>query len=93
MSATTSGLRQRIIAYLLHVGCVEIRSLALGGAPHNQIAELADALEILPRFLDAEPTADDWELVRFVVENYNAQFPESGWRLAQRLDQEPPERY
>ena len=92
MPSATTGLARRI-PYLLHVGCVELRNLALGQAPHQQIADLADALETLPRFLRDDISEDDWSLVRFVVENYNAHYPHSGWRLFRGLDYDPPERY
>jgi hypothetical protein len=92
LPVVSNTLRARV-AYLLHWGCVEIRSLAFAGAPHQQIADLADALELLPRYVLEEPSPDDWEMVRFVITNYNNHYPDSGWRLVQRLDIDPPERY
>ena len=91
MTATAPDLGRRV-GYILHVGCTIIRSLGYDHAPHDQIADLADALEILPRYLP-EPSEKDWEMVRFVVTNYNDHYPESGWRLVRCLDEDPPERY
>lgn len=92
MATATLGLSQRV-AYLVHSGCVEIRNLALGNAPHEQIAELADAIEILPKYFRDDLSAEDWEMVRFVIENYNSHYPDSGWRLMRGLDQDPPRWY
>jgi len=92
MTTTAAGLRHRV-AYIAHWGLVEIRNLAYGQAPHEQIADLADALEILPKRALEEPAAESWEMVRFVIENYNKHYPDSGWRLVQALNEEPPEQY
>jgi hypothetical protein len=92
MTTTTVGLRHRV-AYLLHVGIAEIRNLGYENAPQGQIADLADAIENFPRYIVDEPTPDDWEMVRFVIENYNKHYPDSGWVLVQALDKDPPERY
>ena len=92
MPIATIPLTRRI-AYLLHCGCVVIRNLALGGASHQQIADLADALELLPRYLGDDVSDENWVMVRFVIENYNSHYPDSGWRLVRCLDNDPPERY
>jgi len=78
MDATATDFQRRIL-YILHVGLTEIRNLALG--EHEQIADLADALEILPGLLDRSEGEDKHDLIRFVLKTYqekhnsNCDFP------------------
>jgi hypothetical protein len=90
MNASDQELRKRLL-YILHLGCVEIRNLALD-AGNEQIADLADALELLPRFVDkCEP--EDLELVRFVLKTYQDKH-HSPYDFPARLDRyDAPERY
>jgi hypothetical protein len=92
MIATNPNMRRRL-EYILHEGFVEIRNLAYGGN-HKQIAELADAMEILPRFLE-ECSAEDMEMARFVLRNYHRQYPQSRYRYLEILEgcQDIPERF
>jgi hypothetical protein len=85
-------LRKRL-GYILYRGLNEARNLASGGS-NEQIFELADAMEILPRYLD-ECSEADFELIRFVLQNYQAKYPHSNNRYVEILEgeQEPPERY
>ena len=49
MSTAVTSLTRRV-AYLLHLGFVEVRALAYARAPHEQIADLADALEVIAKY-------------------------------------------
>ena len=90
MTATASDLRKRL-SYILHLGFVEARNLALASG-NAQIAELADALEILPRFAE-NCTEDDLEMIRFVLKGYQDKY-HSAYNYPARLDEYAlPERY
>jgi hypothetical protein len=90
MNATTADLRKRLL-YILHLGFVEIRSLALA-AGQAQIAELADAMEILPRLAD-ECSEEDIQMIRFTLQNYQDKY-RSSFDFPKRFQEcEPPERY
>ncbi len=83
-------LKRRLL-YILPLGLVEIRTLALAGR-HEQVADLADALEILPRFVE-ECCHEDQELVRFVLKTYQDKYPGT-LDLLVHLDQcQVPERF
>ena len=89
MNETSCDLGKRLL-YILHGGLTEIRGLALA-AGHERITELADALEILPRFISGQK--DDLELLRFVLKNYQDKH-HSSFDYPARLDKyETPERY
>ena len=92
MTVTQETLRKRL-QFILHRGFTEVRNLAYGGH-HVQIAELADAMEILPRFMD-RCSDEDLEMARFVLRNYKAKYPHSNYRYLEILDgvDEPPDRY
>jgi hypothetical protein len=92
MTATQQSLQKRL-RYILYRGLNEARNLALGGC-NEQIFELADAMEILPRYFE-ECSEEDLELIRFVLQNYQTKFPHSNNRYIAILEgeQEPPERY
>jgi len=81
ITTTLTGLRRKI-AWLLHWGCVEIRALAFLGGQDETIADLADALENLPRYLNDAPTDEDWEVICSVIEGYAARNPSAESRLA-----------
>jgi hypothetical protein len=66
---------QHRLLFILHRGLVEIRFLGLGGHA-AQAAELADALELLPGWIDR------WEdmhlaALRFNLETYTRKYPHS----------------
>ena len=90
MNATEPCLRKRL-QYILHWGFVEARILALDGRS-EQIAELADAMEILPQYLD-ECDEDGLEMIRFVLQNYQSKFPLSNYSYLDILEgrKEPPQ--
>jgi hypothetical protein len=80
------------LSFILHRGLTEIRNLALGEG-NQQIADLADALEILPKFIE-DCSGDEMELVRFVLKNYQDKYPGRAFDYLAHLEQlEPPARY
>ena len=91
MKTIDQDLGRRLL-FILHRGLVQTRNLALAG--HNeQIADLADALEILPGLLDRWDEKD-YETVRFVLRNYQDKYPGSSYDFLASLEQyAPPERF
>lgn len=90
MNATEQELRKRLL-HILHLGFVEVRNLALA-AGNEQIADLADAMEVLPRFV-AECREEDLEIVRFVLKKYQDKH-QSTYDYPTRFEKyEAPERY
>lgn len=87
-TGTATDLR-RCIRFLIHWGLVEIRNLGYAGAPHAQIADLADILEFLPEFLEGgrEPNL---EVIREQFEGYARRHPESNYNYLAYLDGKPP---
>jgi hypothetical protein len=63
---------------------VEARLLAYGGHT-EQLADLADALEIVPGML-LRWDADQWELLRYVLKNYEDKYPAGRFDYTQYLD-------
>ena len=78
------------LAGLLAEGCFEIRSLAYERGHDDQIADLADLLEFVPRFLDGEPTPEEWVGLRSEVEGYVTRYPGLSRRLLDCLDRDAP---
>ena len=72
------------IDYVLHEGFVRARQLAWD-KDHEHIAELADALEIIPTLYRRW---DDGMMahVREIVSGYEAKYPETANRLTRLLD-------
>jgi hypothetical protein len=90
MNASEQELRKRLL-YILHLGFTEIRNLA-HGAGNEQIADLADAKEILPGFVD-RCSEEDLEMVRFVLKNYQDKY-HSNFDYPARFERyEAPERF
>ena len=90
MNATDSDLQKRIL-YILHVGLTEIRNLALD--EHEQIADLADALETLPGYL-ADWTDEHLEMVLFNLRTYQEKYPGRAFDYLAHVDRyDPPDRY
>jgi hypothetical protein len=75
------------ILFILHRGLTEIRNLALGEG-NRQIADLADALEILPQHA-LHCTEDEMELIRFVLKDYQTRYPQSSYGHGDYLDKKP----
>jgi hypothetical protein len=76
-------MRRRLLE-VLHLGLVELRLLALAGKG-EQVADLADALEIVPRYVE-ECDAEGVELIRFVLKNYEGKYPNSGANLVSQFE-------
>jgi hypothetical protein len=89
MELTQEEIRKRL-AYIMHLGWVETRNLA-SSAGQQQIADLADALEILPRLM-VECNEEDLELIRFVLRDYEAKYHTS-YNLPARFEDGAPARY
>ena len=59
----------------------------------KQIADLADALETLPRFLE-NSRDEDLELIRFVLRGYQEKYPQSSFNyLSYVEDEEVPAKF
>ena len=91
MTQIPPDLGKRLL-FILHRGLTEARNLSLG-AGQEQIADLADALEILPGII--EHWEDDrLESIRFVLRNYEDKYPNSSYDYSAYLEKyEPPERF
>jgi hypothetical protein len=86
-----SKLRRRI-AFILHRGLVEARLLAMGGKS-TQIADLADALECLPGYLDRAKD-DSVATIRSNLQTYASKYPDSRFEYVRYLDEyDPPEHF
>jgi hypothetical protein len=86
MNVTANDLQRRLL-YILHVGLVEIRNLALG-MENQEIAELADALEILPGLIDRGADLE-LELIRFVLKEYQDKY-QTNYDLPRRFEEMEP---
>lgn len=91
MNQLPPALARRLL-YILHRGLVEARNLALSHG-HKQIAELADALEIMPSLMDHWQD-ENLVLIRSILETYQKEFPGGGYDYLQYLEQvDPPDRF
>ena len=82
----------RRLLYILHYGLCDIRNLALGQG-HDEIAELADALEILPGMID-HWDEDRADMVHFVLANYQSKYPGRAFDYVAHAEQyDTPERF
>jgi hypothetical protein len=80
------------LLFILHRGFVEARNLGYAGRS-EQIAELADAMEVLPGEL-LKWDERSMELVRFALKNYEDKFPGCRYDYSPYLDRWPvPDRY
>jgi hypothetical protein len=90
MNLTENDLHKRLL-YILHLGLVEIRNLALA-AGQEQIADLADAMEILPGLLDKGGN-DELDLIRNVLKDYQEKY-HSNYDFPRRFEEfDVPERF
>jgi hypothetical protein len=90
MNVTENDLHKRLL-YVLHLGLVEIRNLALA-ASQQRIADLADAMEILPGLLD-KGGSEDLDLIRHVLKDYQEKY-QSNYDFPRRFEEfEVPERF
>lgn len=91
MTTCSVDIHRRLL-YIIHRGFVEARLLALGER-HQQLFDLADALENLPCYLD------DWndehmELIRFNLKTYQDKYPGISFDYLANLETgEVPERF
>jgi hypothetical protein len=91
MNQLSAPLARRL-QFILHRGLVEIRNLALGQG-NKQIADLADALEILPSLMDRWED-QHLELIRSILETYQSEFPGGGYDYLGYLEKyDTPERF
>ena len=90
MSTTELNLRKRLL-YILHRAFVESRLLATAGST-QQIFDLADAMEILPRYVEG-CNEEDLELIRSVLTGYQQKYPASRFNYLAHLEKDPPECY
>jgi hypothetical protein len=83
MNQHRPDLAKRLL-FILHRGLVQARNLALCEG-NQQLADLADALEILPGLID------DWkdghlELVRAILKTYQEKYPGSPYDYLAELE-------
>jgi hypothetical protein len=79
---------QRRLLFILHRGLVEARLLAQA-KKHQQLFDLADALEPIPGYMDR------WEeqhlkAIRFNLKTYREKHPSSSFDYLRYLDVDPP---
>jgi hypothetical protein len=79
---------ERRLLFILHCGLVEARNLALSQR-HMQISELADALELIPSYLDRRRD-EDLDAIRFSLTKYREGFPESPYDYLRYFESEVP---
>ncbi len=90
MTQIPPDLAKRLL-FILHRGLTEVRNLA--GEGQEQIAELADALEILPGIIDHWED-NHLERIRFVLRTYEDKYPRRAYDYLAYLEKyEPPERF
>jgi hypothetical protein len=82
----------RRLRYIIHCGFVEIRNLAGVPGAQQQIHDLADAMEILPRYFD-EVSNDDLEMIRFALCDYRGRYPHSRDFVRYLDENDVPDRY
>ncbi len=91
MNEVPENLSKRLL-FILHLGFVELRKIALATG-QEQSADLADALELLPRYVE-HCNPEDMELFRFVLKNYQDKYPGGTFDYLKYLEQyDPPERF
>jgi hypothetical protein len=88
MKTIEETMRRRIL-FILHRGLVDIRNLAGTAGCAQQIHDLADALEIIPKCID-RCTDEDIELVRFVVDDFQKKYPHGRFDYLSYLESDDP---
>ena len=89
MEKTSTSPATRLL-YILHRGLTEIRNLALNSG-NEQIADLADALEILPGMIE-NWNQEQSEMAHFVLQAYQNKYPGRAYDYVGELDrQDVPE--
>jgi hypothetical protein len=91
MHPLPENLSKRLL-YILHLGLTELRNCALA-ARQEQGADLADVLEILPRYVE-HCNEEEMDLLRFVLKTYQDKYPDRPFDFLDYLERrDPPERY
>jgi hypothetical protein len=80
----------RRLLFILHRGLTEVRNLAC--QENEQIADLADALEILPGIIDCWQD-DHIDLIRSILRTYEDKYPTAYDYLAYLDQYQPPQRF
>jgi hypothetical protein len=92
MTHTNAELTRRVL-FILHRGFVEATNLAYDSR-HAQIADLADAMELIPRLIPRLDQEGAVEMLRFVLTNYERQYPTERYDYSKYLDEWPvPDQY
>ena len=87
MIEPSQEIKERLL-YILHRGFVETR--LLGGAGKNkQVADLADAMELIPGMLK-NWHEDDLEKVKSLLQTYQNKYPEWRFDFVSRLEKKAP---
>jgi len=79
---------ERRLLLILHRGWVEARLLAQG-QKHQQLFDLADALEPVPGYMDRWEE-EHLEAIRFNLKTYRQKHPGSSFDYLRYLDVDPP---
>ena len=83
---------QRRLLFILHRGLVEARLVAQA-KEHEQLFDLADALESLPSYMDHWDERN-LETIRFNLRKYREKYPSPSFDYLRYLDVDPlPERF
>lgn len=91
MSKCPPEMARRLL-YIIHLGFVEARLLALGGQ-HQQLFDLADALENFSSYVD-HWEEDFGELIRFNLRTYQEKYPRVSFNYLAKLEGDPaPDRF
>jgi len=80
---------QRRLLFILHRGLVEIRILCQGPNNSAQVFDLADAIELIPGYLNAWHP-DHFELIRFALNGYQKKYAESSFDYLRYLEIDTP---
>ena len=83
-------VKKRLL-HILHRGFVEARLLASAGN-HQQLFDLADALETIPGCID-QWQDEHLDSIRFNLRTYQEKYPQAFDYLAYLEDYPPPERF
>ena len=79
---------QRRLLFIVHRGLVEARLLAQA-KKHEQLFDLADALEPLPSYMDNWQDSN-LEAIRFNLKTYQQKYPSPSFDYLRYLDVDPP---
>jgi hypothetical protein len=83
MNQLPADLARRLL-YIMHRGFVQVRNLALAQGT-EQVADLADAMEILPSFMNSWEDGH-LEMIRYILRAYQEKYPGGGYDYLAELD-------